>query len=76
MQLGVYVGDTASAQVVGPIPNWSPSNDKSVYIRTHMLNATSRTGSGSVLRIITVKGSARVWAVDPIGQISSEVIVP
>jgi len=71
MQLGLYVGDTASAQVVGPLPNGSI-----VYVRTGMPSASDRSGSGTVARLITVKGSARVWAEDPIGQKSSEVIVP
>jgi hypothetical protein len=71
MQLDMYVGDTASSLVVGPIPN-----NSLVYVRTGMAVASERPGSGTVARLILVKGSARVWAQDPIGQNSPEVLIP
>jgi hypothetical protein len=71
MQVQMFVGDTASGLVVGPLPNGSI-----VYLRTGMAVASERPGPGTVVRLITVKGSARVWAEDPIGQTSAEVIVP
>ncbi len=71
MQLLMYVGDTASSMVVGPIPNSSI-----VYVRTGMSAPSERPGSGVVARLILLKGSARVWAEDPIGQKSPEVLIP
>lgn len=71
MQLLMYVADTASPLVVGPIPNGSI-----VYVRTGLAAASERPGSGSVARMILLKGSARVWAQDPIGQKSLEIVIP
>ena len=71
MQLAMYVGDTASSQVVGPLPNGAL-----VYIRTGMAAASVRPGSGRVERFIFCKGRARIWARDPINQTSPEVLVP
>ncbi|MBL9127229.1 MAG: PKD domain-containing protein [Verrucomicrobiales bacterium] len=71
MQLLMYVGDTASSLVVGPIPNSSI-----VYIRTGMPAASERPGPGLVSHLILLQGSARVWAQDPIGQKSTEVVIP
>lgn len=71
MQLWVYIGDTASSMVVGPIPNASL-----VYLRTGLSAASVRPGSGGIAHIILLKGQARVWATDPIGQVSPEIIVP
>lgn len=70
MQLLLYVGDTASSLVVGPIPNRSI-----VYLRGGLAAASARPGSGGVYQIILLKGQARVWAVDPIGQKSVEILV-
>ena len=70
MQLLLYVGDTASSLVVGPIPNRSI-----VYLRGGLAAASARPGSGGVSQIILLKGQARVWAVDPIGQKSVEILV-
>jgi hypothetical protein len=71
MQLQIYIGDTGSSMVAGPFPN------KNVfYIRTGQASATTRTGNATVKAYIMTKGSARVWAFDPIGQTSTEVIVP
>ena len=72
MQLQIFVGDTASPSLVaGPFPGGSI-----VYIRKLYPSAMVRPGSGSVTAYIMVRGQAKVWAVDPIGQTSSEVIVP
>jgi len=71
MQLGIYVGDTASAQVIGPIPPGSV-----VYLRTNLPAASVRAGAGTVERYIMTKGSARVWAQDPLGGKSVELIIP
>jgi hypothetical protein len=71
MQLLMYVGDTASGLVAGPYPNGDI-----LYIRTGYRSATVRPGSGEVKAYIMVIGQARVWAEDPIGQKSAEVIVP
>lgn len=71
MQLKVFIGDTMSAQVAGPF-----SSTKIVYIRTGLASPSTRPGSGSVAGYIMTKGKARVWAEDPIGQKSAELLVP
>jgi hypothetical protein len=70
-QLQIFIGDTASSQVVGPLADgWT------VYIRTKLPTASTRPGNATVKAYVMTKGSARVWAVDPLGQKSSEVIIP
>ena len=70
-QLGIYVGDTASSFVSGPYPPGSL-----LYLRGNQRTASARPGSGSIGGYIMVKGQARVWAVDPIGQSSAVIVVP
>jgi hypothetical protein len=71
MQLQLWVRDTGSSMVVGPIPNKSI-----VYIRENMTSASSRDGNATVKKLILCKGQAEVWATDPIGQSSPVVQVP
>ena len=41
-----------------------------------MANPGLRPGSGAVRAYVMAKGPARVWAVDPIGQVSADLIIP
>lgn len=70
-QLQIWIGDTASGQVAGPY-----ATEWLVYIRTKMAAPSVRSGTGTVKAYVMTKGSARIWAVDPIGQKSLEVIIP
>ena len=70
-QLLIYVGDTASSQVAGPF-----TTDKVIYIRTGLAAPSIRAGTGGIAAYVMTKGQARVWAIDPIGQLSTEVVVP
>jgi PKD repeat protein len=70
-QLQVYVADLGSGLVAGPY-----ATEWLVYIRTGMANPGLRPGSGAVRAYVMTKGPARVWAVDPIGQVSADLIIP
>lgn len=71
MQLGIYVGDSASSFVAGPFPNRGV-----LYIRTHQRTATLRPEAGPVAGFITVQGQAEIWAQDPVGQKSRRIVIP
>lgn len=70
-QLQVYVADTGSGLVAGPY-----ATEWLVSIRTGMANPGLRPGSGAVRAYVMTQGPARVWAVDPIGQVSADRIIP
>jgi hypothetical protein len=71
MQLQMHVGDSATTQEVGPLMPGSV-----IYLRTHYRVASVRNGTNGVAKFITVKGDAKVWAVDPMGQESAIILVP
>ncbi len=70
-QLQVYVADLGSALVAGPY-----ATEWLVSIRTGSANPGLRPGSGAVRAHVMTKGPARVWAVDPIGQVSADLVIP
>lgn len=70
-QLSIYIGDTASGQVAGPY-----STEWLVYIRTNLATPSVRAGNATVKAYVMTKGSAKVWAVDPIGQASLIKTIP
>lgn len=70
-QLRIYVRDTGSAQVAGPF-----GTDWLVYIRTNLPSASVRAGVHPVRAYVMTKGSAKVWAVDPLDQTSAEITIP
>lgn len=70
-QLQIWIADTASSQVAGPF-----ATEWLVYIRTRLATPSVRAGAGTVKGYVMTKGSARIWAVDPIGQKSLEVVIP
>lgn len=71
MQLLLFVRDAATGQIVGSIPPTSI-----VYLRTGLAAHTERAGAGQVYRYIMCKGSAEIWAEDPLGQASEIIIIP
>lgn len=70
-QLTIYIGDTASPQVAGPF-----ARGKKVYIRTGLAAPSIKPGRGEIETYVMTKGQARVWAEDPIGQKSVEILIP
>jgi hypothetical protein len=71
MQTRIYIGDTASTQVAGP---YRPGD---VVRISKSATATVRPGTTPcVAAIITVKGQATVWAVDPFDNPGPVIIAP
>jgi hypothetical protein len=72
-QCPIWVKDSASALVAGPY-----FNAYILYIRTGMAAASVKPGPATspVKALIGVKGKAIIWAEDPIGQKSNELIIP
>lgn len=67
-QLQIFVGDTLSGLVAGPY------TDQNIVRIRNASAATVRPGTGGIAALITVKGQAKVWAKDPIGQIGNVIV--
>jgi len=69
-ELELWVGDTGSAQVVGPFKCGD------VVRVSKSATASAKPGKAGVAAIITVVGQAEVWATDPDDRTSDVVICP
>lgn len=67
-QIQIFIGDTGSIQVAGPY-----TKGDILRIRQTSL-PTVKPGPSGVKALITVKGQAKVWGVDPLGQMSDVLI--
>lgn len=67
----IYVGDTLTPSFVA-----GPFLDENVLRISQGAKATVKPGSYGVTAIITVKGKATVWGVDPLGGISKVILSP
>ncbi len=67
----IYVGDTLTPSFVA-----GPFKDEDVLRISQAAKATVKPGSYGVAAIITVKGQATVWDVDPLGVKSAVILAP
>jgi hypothetical protein len=69
-QCPIYVQDTGTGQIEGPY-----AVDYVLYIRTGMPSHSVKPGVDPVKAFLLFKGSAKIWAEDPIGQKSDPPIL-
>jgi hypothetical protein len=69
--LKIYIGDSAT-----PAFKAGPFKDEDIVRVSKAAAASVKPGTSGVTALISVKGQAKAWAVDPLGEVSPPITIP